>query len=162
VTAVDESSPVSVLDGDDVIYVARVPTTRIMSVVIDVGTRFPAYATSLGRVLLAGLAREELDDHLGRVPLEALTCRTIVGRRALRSELDRVRDCGHSVVDQELEDGSRSAAAPLHGADGSVIAAINVSVHASRVGVSDVEKQFVPHVLEVAWRIDADLRPGAR
>jgi IclR family pca regulon transcriptional regulator len=160
VAAVNESSSVSVLDGDDVVYVARVPTARIMSVVIAIGTRFPAHSTSMGRVLLAALPREELAAYLERAPLTAFTSRTLVEPAALDAQLTRVREAGYAVVDQELEDGLRSAAAPLHGPDGSVIAAINVSVHASRSSMAELEKRLVPRLLATARQIDADLRHG--
>src|SRR4051794_9823178 len=87
VAEVRESSSVSVLDGDDIVYVARVPTSRIMTVAINVGTRFPAYATSMGRVLLAGLTDDEIEAYLGRVTLDRLTSRTVLTVAALRAEL---------------------------------------------------------------------------
>jgi IclR family transcriptional regulator, pca regulon regulatory protein len=157
---VNESSSVSVLDGDDVVYIARVPTKRIMAVVIAVGTRFPAYATSMGRVLLAGLPDRELDAYLRRVRLRPLTERTVTDPRQLRAALLAVREQGYAVVDQELEEGLRSAAAPLHDVDGSVAAAVNVSVHASRATVEQLVEQFVPPLLETASQIEHDLGRG--
>src|SRR5689334_7022899 len=109
---VHESSSVSVLDGDDVVYVARVPTRRIMTVAINVGTRFPAYATSMGRVLIAHLPAEQVEAYLSRVRLEQLTARTVGSVAELRDELARVREQGYAIVDQELEEGLRSMAAP--------------------------------------------------
>jgi IclR family pca regulon transcriptional regulator len=91
VAEIHESSSVSVLDGDDIVYVARVPTSRIMRVSINVGTRFPAYATSMGRVLLAGLEDDALGEYLERVELRRLSARTVKTPRALRGELERVR-----------------------------------------------------------------------
>ena len=110
---VRESSSVSVLDGDEIVYVGRVPTSRIMRVSINVGTRFPAYATSMGRVLLAALEPDELDAYLARAEIRPLTARAIATPDALRAELARVRTQGWALVDQELEEGLRSIAVPI-------------------------------------------------
>ena len=95
----------SILDDGDVVYVARRPVSRIMTVSITIGTRFPAFATSMGRVLLAGLEPADLDAYLDRVDLTPLTGRTIATPDALRAELDKIRADGYCVVDQELEEG---------------------------------------------------------
>lgn len=155
VDEIHESSSVSVLDGTDVVYVARVPTRRIMRVAISVGTRFPAYATSMGRVLLAGLEPDALEDVLERTDLVALTPETVCEPRALRTELDRVREQGYALVDQELEAGLRSIAAPIR-AGGDVVAAINVSAHATR-SVEDVRGALLPPLLVTAEAIERDL-----
>lgn len=160
VAQVNESSSVSVLDGHDVVYIARVPTKRIMGVVIAVGTRFPAYATSMGRVLLAGLPQPELEKYLRDVTLAPLTPWTITDRCELRAALEIVREQGYAVVDQELEQGLRSAAAPLHDPDGRVVAAINVSVHTSRASMEQLVERFVPPLVETARQVDADLSRG--
>ena len=104
VAEVNESSSVAVLDDLEVVYVARVPTQRIMTIIIAVGTRFPAYATSMGRVLLAGLGPEALDERLGRVEIEPLTAMTVRTRAALRERIEEVREAGWATVDQELEE----------------------------------------------------------
>jgi IclR family pca regulon transcriptional regulator len=155
---VHESSSVSVLDGDDIVYVARVPTRRIMAVAISVGTRFPAYATSMGRVLVAHLGQEGVEAYLARVRLERLTGRTVGSVTALRSELVRVRRQGYAIVDQELEEGLRSMAAPIFDRSGAVTAAVNVSVHASRTSVAAMRAELLPPLLATAERITADLR----
>jgi len=158
VAEVHESSSISVLDGDDVVYVARVPTRRIMTVAISVGTRFPAYATSMGRVLLAGQADEWLDDYLATVKLQALTRRTITEAAALRAEIARVRSQGWALVDQELEDGLRSIAAPIRDAGGVVTAAVNVSAPARRGDSSTIRRELLPRLLDTARVIEDDLR----
>ena len=158
VAEIHESSSVSVLDGDDIVYVARVPTSRIMRVSINVGTRFPAYATSMGRVLLAGLADDALGEYLERVELRRLSPRTVKTPRALRAELERVRAQGWAMVDQELEEGLRSVAAPIRDRSGRVVAAANVSTHASRWSAEAVRDELVPALLSTAERIEADLR----
>jgi IclR family pca regulon transcriptional regulator len=151
--AVGESSSCAVLDGDDVVYVARVATRRIMSVGIAVGTRFPAYATSMGRVLLAGLPDPELDDYLARTDRTPLTPTTLVDEPALREELARVREQGWAFVDEELELGLRSLAAPVLDARGLVKASVNVSMSGPP---TDLEPKRAP-LLDAAARITDDL-----
>ncbi|GAA4571069.1 IclR family transcriptional regulator [Planotetraspora kaengkrachanensis] len=158
VAEVHESASVSVLDDGDVVYVARVPTARIMRVTIAIGTRFPAHCTSLGRVLLAWLTPEEIDAALERSPLERLTPRTTTSPAALRAELDRVRGQGWAMVDQELEEGLRSIAAPIRDRGGRVVAAVNVSSHASRTTLESVRRDLLPPLLATAARIEADLQ----
>jgi len=157
VEQVHESSSVSELDGDDVIYIARVPTKRIMTVTISVGTRFPAYATSMGRVLLAAQPEERLDEYLASASLRGLTGHTITSATALRRELRKIRGQGWALVDQELEEGLRSIAAPIRDADGQVIAAINVSTHAGRRTLNSVVDDLLPPLLATAQRIEVDL-----
>lgn len=157
VSIVHESSSVSELDGDDVVYIARVPTKRIMTVTISVGTRFPAYATSMGRVLLAALPAERLDTYLSAADLRGLTGHTITSAPALLRELAKIRTQGWAVVDQELEEGLRSVAAPIRDADGQVIAAVNVSTHAGRRSLDSVVTDLLPPLLETAKHIEADL-----
>lgn len=159
---VHESASVSVLEGDDVLYVARVATSRIMAVAITVGTRFPASATSMGRVLLAGRDDDELAAYLTRVSLEPLTRFTITEPDELRAEILRVREQGYAIVDQELEEGLRSLAAPVRDGSGKVIAAANVSAHASRSSLDDVRRDLLPTLLETTARIETDLAAVAR
>lgn len=154
---VEESASASVLDGDDVVYVARVPTRRIMSVGISIGTRFPAVLTSMGRVLLAHAPAETRDAVLSRAPGQARTPFTVTDPAALRAELAAIAQRGWAVVDQELEVGLRSVAVPVRRSDGTVVAAINVSVSAGAGSVADTEKLLVEPLLETARRIDADL-----
>jgi IclR family transcriptional regulator, pca regulon regulatory protein len=156
VAEVNESSSVSVLDGADVVYVARVPTSRIMTVVISVGTRFPAYCTSMGRVLLAGLPDDALDSYLEGVRFEPLTSRTVTSVAALRGEIVKARTQGYSLVNQELEDGLRAIAAPVRDRTGRVIAAVNVSAHASRSSLEVMRRDLLPPLLKTAARIEAD------
>jgi IclR family pca regulon transcriptional regulator len=135
----DESTSASVLDGDAIVYVARVPTRRIMNVGITIGTRFPADLTSMGRVLLAAGPENNWPD-------------------ALRPALAEVRRQGWALVDQELEQGLRSIAAPLHSADGTVIAAINVSSTTSSATLERIADDFRPALLRTAALIDEALR----
>jgi IclR family transcriptional regulator, pca regulon regulatory protein len=157
VERVHESSSVSVLDGDEVVYIARVPTRRIMTVAISVGTRFPAYATSMGRVLLAARSDDWLDGFFASTKLRTLTTHTIADADTLRRELATVRSQGWALVDQELEEGLRSLAAPIRDPDGRVIAAVNVSTSAVRRDADGVVHDFLAPLLETAKRIEADL-----
>jgi IclR family transcriptional regulator, pca regulon regulatory protein len=158
VARINESSSISVLDDIDVVYVARVPTRRIMSITLAVGTRLPAYATSMGRVLLAALPDAELEERLARIDVRSLTPRTVKSHAELRKVLDQVRRQGYAVTDQELEQGLRSAAVPIHDASGTVVAALNVSVHASRASMQELRSRFVPPAQEAADAIDAEIR----
>ncbi|GAB2975106.1 IclR family transcriptional regulator [Amycolatopsis acidiphila] len=154
---VRESSSVSVLEGTDIVYVARVAVSRIMTVTINVGTRFPAHATSMGHVLLAGLDDAELEKYFAEARLDRLTSHTLTDPDALRAELEDVRTIGWALVDQELEEGLRSVAAPIRDRKGRVVAAVNVSTHASRTTRDQVFEEMLPPLLATAKRIAADL-----
>ena len=153
-----ESSSISVLDGHHIVYVARVATKRIMTVAISVGTRFPAYAASMGRVLLAALSADELDKYLEEATLEAFNERTVTEPEQLRAIVREVGRQGYSIVDQELEDGLRAIAAPIRDSSGAVTAAINVSAHASRHTPDAMLTQILPELLKSATLIEADLK----
>jgi len=160
VEQVHESSSVSVLDGADIVYVAREPTQRIMTVAISVGTRFPAFATSMGRVLLAGLTESELAAFLQSAELSALTEATVTDRERLRKKIARVRKQGWALVDQELEDGLRSVAVPISNSSGDAVAAMNLSTHASRRTAEAIREQLLPPLRAAAGRIERDLAAG--
>jgi len=154
---VHESCSASVLDGFDIVYVARAATKRIMTISLSVGTRLPAYATSMGRVLLAALPDDQLNAYLDQGTLAPLTERTIVDRDQLSAELARTRTRGWCLVDQELEDGLRSIAVPVHDASGRVVAAVNTSAHATRVPLTTLQKSFLAKLKDCAAAIDAEL-----
>jgi IclR family pca regulon transcriptional regulator len=151
-----ESSSAAVLDGEDIVYVARVPARRIMTVAITIGTRFPAYVTSMGRVLLAGLDEAELDRALAAVHPVAFTAHTRTDAGALRAEIDATRERGWATVDQELELGLRSVAAPVC-RGGRVVAAINVSTSAGSTPLERIEAEFAPALLATARAIGDDI-----
>jgi len=157
VEQVRESSSVSELDGEDVVYIARVPTKRIMTVAISVGTRFPAYATSMGRVLLADMPDEWIDAYLAQVSLHHFTGHTITSPGGLRQELRKIKARGWALVDQELEEGVRSIAAPIRDADGKAIAAVNISTHAGRRTLDGIVPDLLRPLLATAERIERDL-----
>lgn len=154
---IGESSSLSVLDGPDIVYVNRVPVRRIMTVSITIGTRFPAYTTSMGRVILAGLPQDELDAYLAEVDFKAYTPSTIVEPEQLRAEIARVREQGFAIVDQELEPGLRSLAAPVHSPSGKVVAAVNVSTQTVVHHLDELHNSFLPALIDTAELISADL-----
>ncbi|MEU7041046.1 IclR family transcriptional regulator C-terminal domain-containing protein [Streptomyces varsoviensis] len=155
---VRESASMAVLDGDEIRYIARVPTYRIMSVNIGIGTRFPAYATSMGRVLLAGLPAEERAARLVRAEPRPLTPRTVTDPRALARILDAAADGGHALVDEELEEGLRSIAVPVRDVSGRVVAALNVSTHAGRGTAEETRAALLPALRHAQAQVEADLR----
>lgn len=158
VAKVNESSSISVLDDVEIVYVARVPTRRIMTITLAVGSRLPAYATSMGRVLLATLPPADLEERLSRMTIRPLTARTVEDVEALRRELDRVRAEGWAMVDQELEEGVRSVGVPIRESSGTVIAGMNVSVHASRMTTQELHRVVLPQLLGAAHAIEGELR----
>ncbi|MBO1437408.1 IclR family transcriptional regulator C-terminal domain-containing protein [Meiothermus sp. CFH 77666] len=128
-----ESCSASILDGEEIVYIARAATRRVISVGLGVGSRLPAYCTSMGRVLLAALAPGALEAYLARARLEPLTPYTLTDPTRLWQELAKVRAQGYALVDQELELGLRSLAVPVQNARGQVLAAMNIGVQAGRV-----------------------------
>ena len=155
---VHETASAGVLDGDDVIYVVRVPYRRIMAMNVEVGTRIPAFASSMGRVMLAALDEEAREAVLARVDLRPITARTVATVGALRGVLTQVGGQGWCFMEQELEAGIQCVAAPLHDATGRVIASITVSSHTSRVGPDEVRARLLPALLRAAADVDEDLR----
>ncbi|MER6117612.1 IclR family transcriptional regulator C-terminal domain-containing protein [Streptomyces sp. NPDC001743] len=154
---VRDSVSLAVLIGGDVQYTGRVATRRIMNVNITVGTRFPAHATSMGRVLLAALPPAERESRLAGAEPHALTPYTVTGPAELRTVLDRVRADGYALVDEELEVGLRSVAVPLHDRRGTVVAAVNVAMHSSSRTREECVTDVLPRLRATASRIEADL-----
>ncbi len=149
-----ESSSLAVLEGDEILYIARSSTTtRLMSIDLGIGSRLPAYCTSMGRVLLAGLSAIELDLYLSRVKLVKLTTRTVSTADELKAVLNAVRRNGYAVVDQELEIGLRSIAVPVSDREGRSVAAINVGTQSSRVSVAEMESKFLPPLRAAAHEL---------
>jgi IclR family pca regulon transcriptional regulator len=157
----NESCSAATLDLPDVVYVARMPTRRIMTISLGVGSRLPAHCTSIGRVLLAGLPDDELDAFLAEAELEAFTEHTITDRKRLRAAIDTVRAEGWAMVDQELEIGLRSISAPLR-VGGATIAAINLAAAAPRVPVDELRGVMLPELRRTAELISAALERERR
>lgn len=153
-----ESSSIALLDGDEILYVARSSThRRIMSVDLSIGTRLPAYCTSMGRVILAHLPPPELEAYLERVKLVAHTNRTLVDPARLRKELAQVARNDYAIVDQELELGLRSIAVPVRDLSGRVVAAMNIGTQASRVPSAELSRRFLPELKAAALELHAML-----
>src|SRR5690554_3670472 len=153
VERVHESSSIAVLNGKEIIYVLRVPTEKIISINLGVGSRLPAYCSSMGRVLLAGLSDEQLEHELATTELVARTPHTIVEPALLHEEILRVREQGWALIDQELELGLISVAAPIMDRRGKYMAAINIGMHSSRMNREQVETDVLPILLSTARQI---------
>lgn len=155
--SVNETCSAATIDDTEIVYVARVPARHSMGLTLTIGSRLPAYPTSMGRVLLAGLSPERFDEYMGRVTLRRLTPRTETDPARFRAIIDEVRAVGHALVDEEREIGVRSAAAPLKGRGSQVLAAINVSVNAARVSRRHLEQVVVPELVAAAEEISSNL-----
>ncbi len=153
-----ESFSVATLDGDDIVYIARTSVSRVMSVDLHIGSRLPAYCTSMGRVLLAHLPSEQLEQYLARVVLTPHTTRTVTTTDKLVMLLRNVRRNGYALVDQEYEVGLRSLAVPVYAPSGRVIATINLSGSAPRMPVYDMQTRFLPHLRNAANELGTLLR----
>jgi len=153
-----ESCSIATLDGDDIVYIARVNVTRIMSIDLGVGSRLPAFCTSMGRVLLANLPPEDLEAYLGRTKFTRHTERTITSAEKLRQVLGLVKRNGYAIVDQELELGLRSMAVPIQSPNGRAVAALNVGTHAQRVSLQNLQAKFLPHLRAAAQELSMLLR----
>ena len=151
-----ESSSAAVLDGSDVVYVARSAAPhRIMSVSLTVGTRLPAHATSMGQVLLAALPDDRLQKYLAAAPFERFTRHTLVEAAALEQRLEQVRQQAYAMADEELEEGLRSLAVPIEQAGGQIVAALNISAHSGRVSKATMIDDYLPHLRCAAEKIGA-------
>ena len=149
-----ESCSMAVLESDEILYIARSSTTtRVMSIDLGIGSRLPAYCTSMGRVLLAGLSTNDLDGYLSRVKLTKLTSRTVSEPDELKKVVAAVRREGYSLVDQELEIGLRSIGVPVTDAAGRVVAALNIGTQSSRVPVTEMETKFLPALRAAAHEL---------
>ena len=139
-----QSTSLSVLDGDEITYVARHTSSRVLSVGLSVGSQLPAYCTSMGRVLLANLPREKLADYLDRVKMRKWTSSTVTSRTQLASILAQVAQQQYALVDGELEPGLRSIAVPIRNSTGRVIAAMNIGVHICSATAEVMLKRYLP------------------
>jgi IclR family transcriptional regulator, pca regulon regulatory protein len=148
-----ESCSIATLDGVDIVYIARANVTRIMSIDLGVGSRLPAFCTSMGRAILANLPPEELDSVLARVEFKRYTERTITNPAKLTQALRQIRRDGYSIIDQELEHGLRSMAVPIQNPSGKVVAALNIGAHAQRVSIQEMQTKFLPHLRAAAQEL---------
>ena len=148
-----ESCSIATLDGVEIVYIARANVTRIMSIDLGVGSRLPAFCTSMGRAILANLPPEELESVLARVEFKRYTERTITNPAKLTQALRQIRRDGYSIIDQELEHGLRSMAVPIQNPSGKVVAALNIGAHAQRVSIQEMQTKFLPHLRAAAQEL---------
>ncbi|SHJ98024.1 transcriptional regulator, IclR family [Pseudonocardia thermophila] len=156
VARTNESCSIAQLDGSDVVYVARVSVPKIVALAVQIGTRFPAIATSLGKVQLAALEPEEVDRILAEPSRSGLVPARVLTKQERDAELRDVRARGWALTDQELAPGIRSVAAPLRDGSGRVIAGINVNTHAAETPVEKLLDEYLPLLLQTAGEISAD------
>ncbi len=151
-----ESSSMAQLDGSDIVYTARVPVPKIIALAVNIGTRFPAPATSMGRVLLADLSVEELDRALTEPSRSGVHPRVEMSRSALDDSLAEIRERGWALADELLSLGVRSVASPVRNADGRTVAAMNVTVHAAETTIDTLIDDYLPLLLETADNVSRD------
>jgi IclR family pca regulon transcriptional regulator len=144
----EESSSACVLEDAEIVYIARSQQRRVMSIGLQVGSRLPAYCTSMGRVLLAALPDEAVEETLSKAERPKVTPSTLTEIKALVDEIASVRERGFSIVDQELELGLRSIAVPVRDARGDIVASMNVGAQAARASLADLTEKFLPALLE--------------
>ena len=153
-----EACSAAVLDGAEIVYVARVAAGRIIQVGLNVGSRLPAFCTAMGRVLLAGLPPAQMDAVLAEAPRPAFTDRTLIDETALRAAITRAGTAGYAVVDEELEIGLRSLAVPIHSRAGEVRAAMSISLQTSRGPLAQVAETCLPALRRATSRITELMR----
>jgi IclR family pca regulon transcriptional regulator len=141
---VRESTSLSALDGDNIIYLARHSSSRVLSVGLSVGSRLPAYCTSMGRVMLADLPKRQLNQYLERVKLKKWTSKTVTTKKGLMNILAKTAEDRYALVDGELEPGLRSIAVPIRTPQGKTVAAMNVGVHVASVTAEEMERRILP------------------
>ncbi|MEO6909398.1 MAG: IclR family transcriptional regulator C-terminal domain-containing protein [Edaphobacter sp.] len=157
-SALRESFSVATLDGEDIVYIARTTVSRVMAVDLHIGSRLPAYCTSMGRVLLAYLPADQIESYLANVVLTPYTTRTVNSIEKLRLMLRNVRRSGYALCDQEYEVGLRSLAVPVYSSSGRAVATINLSGNAQRMSVLDMQTRFLPHLRNAANELSVFLR----
>jgi IclR family pca regulon transcriptional regulator len=145
------------LDGEEAVFLLRIPSRRAMAHLLLTGTRLPAFASAIGRVLLSGLPDSEIDAFLRNAKLPPLTARTETDPARLRAVLADVRTRGWELVDQELEEGVRSFAAPIRECTGRVIAALGMSVPAAAMSIQEIRHEYLPAVVKAADEISDEL-----
>jgi IclR family pca regulon transcriptional regulator len=150
-----EAASAGVLEGDELVCVAAVSAGKLVSGTLQPGTRVPAWCTANGRVLLAGLALPERQAVLERASIEALTEHTIVDRERLLLEIARTRSQGYALVDQELEVGLRTLAVPIRNFRGDTVAAMNISLHSSRIPGGEIVERYLPALLKIQVELAA-------
>jgi IclR family pca regulon transcriptional regulator len=155
--ALHESFSVATLDGEDIVYIARTQVNRVMAVDLHIGSRLPAYCTSMGRILLAYLPVEQLEQYFAKVNLVPHTTRTITSVEKLRLILRNIRRNGYAICDQEYEVGLRSIAVPVYSSAGRVVATLNLSGNAPRISVLEMQSRFLAPLRNAASELSVFL-----
>jgi IclR family pca regulon transcriptional regulator len=155
--ALHESFSVATLDGEDIVYIARTQVNRVMAVDLHIGSRLPAYCTSMGRILLAYLPVEQLEQYFAKVNLVPHTTRTITSVEKLRLILRNIRRNGYAICDQEYEVGLRSIAVPVYSSSGRVVATLNLSGNAPRISVLEMQSRFLAPLRNAASELSVFL-----
>ena len=150
-----ETCSATTLDLPEIVFVARAPGPRIMTMSLAVGSRLPAFATAMGRVLLSSLDDAAVESYLASVPLAALTPRTLTDPSRVSAAVTAAREQDWALVDEELELGLRSLSVPLRGSDGRVVAALNICAATSRISVGEMKRRFLPAMRRTAASITA-------
>ncbi|MGJ4904744.1 IclR family transcriptional regulator domain-containing protein [Bradyrhizobium sp. HKCCYLRH2060] len=145
-----EVCSLAVLDGDQVVFIARATPARMFSTGLEIGYRLPAFCTSVGRVLLSRMPDDQLRQAVERMTLTEMTPQTITDKDALIASVTAVRDDGYSLVDGEAEEGFRSISVPIRRYDGGIIAAANIGGHVDRIGVDEMKERFLPLLKKLA------------
>ena len=154
---IGESVSACEYDDGDVVYVARAAAETIMPIRLGIGRRLPAFCTSTGRVLLSQMSPDALDEYFGMYPREKVSPVTVTDEHELRGIIAEVREQGWCLNDREVDLGARSIAAPVIGADGRYVSAVNISVSTSRVSVEQLMSDHLPRLLSATAKISADL-----
>jgi IclR family pca regulon transcriptional regulator len=158
----EETCSATTLDLPDIVFVARAPGPRIMTMSLSVGSRLPAYTTAMGRVLLSGLDDHSVEHYLSATPLEALTPRTLTDPARVLDEVRTARARGWALVDEELELGLRSLSVPLRISDGRLAGALNICAATSRISVGEMARDFLPAMHRQARAISASWTHAAQ
>jgi IclR family pca regulon transcriptional regulator len=156
-TSAQEISSLAVLDGDDVVFIARGSPTRIFSGGVDIGYRLPSFCTAVGRAMLGRLTDAELKTRFSAVKREALTPQTLTDPKRLCAAIAADRGRGYSLVDREAEPHFRSIAVPVKRYDGIIVAAINIGAHVDRISTDEMTKRFLPLLRAGAEGVTATL-----
>jgi IclR family pca regulon transcriptional regulator len=154
---IGETVNLAILDGVEIVYLERIKTQQILNINLEIGSRLPAFCTSMGKVMLAYLPEDRLEELLNRMKLSPLTPKTITRKEDIKKELKKVRMRGFATNNEELAAGLRSVAAPIRNVRGEVIAAVNIAVPSIRVSQKKLETTLAQKVMETAQQISSNL-----
>ncbi|MBC7575761.1 MAG: helix-turn-helix domain-containing protein [Tardiphaga sp.] len=149
-SAAQEISSLAILDGDEVIFIARASPARVFSAGIDLGYRLPAFCTSVGRAMLGKFSNADLAQALGAMQRRAMTPYTVTDKELLLATIMTDREKGYSLVDREAEPGFRSISVPVRRYDGEIVAAINMGAHVDRISTGEMIDRFLPMLREAS------------